>query len=345
VPFDAAVRGQQKPLGRNGQAHDRHGVGVALFLLLLLLFFFFFLKISFFNFFFFLLLTNIIYTHHSLPQAIPLTELFPDLLPSSGAAGGAIGLCHHATGQVVTVVEGKSGGRYRVQGAGPHIVSMVAAEIARRVPVLAGPKAAVQFADPPPTVDPLIDAHHAARLRLRDAMDGLERGSRLVLNVQKRLLVRFMDKNAPPLAGMDVLMERALRDVSALAAEAAEARARIESTAADLAAALRLVTLTLTLTAARDPAAAARDAEVLEAAMAVTVLECEDADGWEETAEAGLSHLLRTVLAKSHADAATVASQVKFPEDPDRIKKILRKVVDRAGKGATLAQAVVASAK
>jgi PTHB1-like protein involved in ciliary biogenesis len=39
-------------------------------------------------------------------------------------------------------------------------------------------------------------------------------------------------------------------------------------------------------------------------------------EGWEERADAALTHLLRTTLAKNAKEASTVPSSLTFPKDP-----------------------------
>jgi hypothetical protein len=58
--------------------------------------------------------------------------------------------------------------------------------------------------------------------------------------------------------------------------------------------------------------------------------------GWEECVNAAMMHLLRTVLAKSAKDAASVVQPLKFPSSTSKLQKHLTIVLKRLAAGACL---------
>lgn len=60
--------------------------------------------------------------------------------------------------------------------------------------------------------------------------------------------------------------------------------------------------------------------------------------GWEESVDAAVSHLLRTCLSRSPKDQATTltTTQLSMPKDTSRLKKHIALLCDRLGKGGRL---------
>ena len=58
--------------------------------------------------------------------------------------------------------------------------------------------------------------------------------------------------------------------------------------------------------------------------------------GWEETVDAAMTYLLKTVLAKQPKDSGQLSQPLDMPEDMDGLKKHIAVVFDRLEKGAVL---------
>lgn len=58
--------------------------------------------------------------------------------------------------------------------------------------------------------------------------------------------------------------------------------------------------------------------------------------GWEERVDAGMTHLLRTALAKTAKETTTVTAPLAMPADTSKLKKHITYVCDRLSKGAQL---------
>lgn len=56
--------------------------------------------------------------------------------------------------------------------------------------------------------------------------------------------------------------------------------------------------------------------------------------GWEESVDAAISHLLKTCLSRSSKEQAlTVTNQLSIPRDTNRLKKHITLLYDRLAKG------------
>lgn len=68
--------------------------------------------------------------------------------------------------------------------------------------------------------------------------------------------------------------------------------------------------------------------------------------GWEETVDAALVHLLKTCLSKSSKEQAlNLSSQLSMPKDTSRLKKHITLLCDRLAKGGRLCVSTDAAAR
>ena len=214
---------------------------------------------------------------------------------------------------------------------------------------------------PLPAVLALIERHFAARAAARAAAAALEARARQFRGAQKRLLARLRDKAPAPLGGLDVLLDETHDQLVALA-DALEAAQRARGRVARaLGGALRLLAR---LAALKFGLAAADEAALLDAldpsvggAAGPVGAACGGGDdggggegsggggdsgatddvGWEEQAEAALTHLLRSALARSAKEAAVEVAPLARAPDTQRLRKRLTLVLERLAKGGRLA--------
>lgn len=67
--------------------------------------------------------------------------------------------------------------------------------------------------------------------------------------------------------------------------------------------------------------------------------------GWEETVDAAVAHLLKTCLSKSSKEQAlNLSSQLNIPKDTSRLKKHITLLCDRLAKGGRLCVSADAAA-
>ena len=156
----------------------------------------------------------------------------------------------------------------------------------------------------------------------------------------KRLLVRFKDRNPQSLGRLEALYEMSHHDAVAAAREV-EARQHhlvAHNNALACVASLLVVLIALRFGLGRD------ERVLLEAALQPSTASGLDGHtaakdpliGWEECADAALSHLLRTSLARQDKPGVRDASAppvLTMPKDTQRLQRHLALVCDRFLKG------------
>jgi len=276
---------------------------------------------------------------------LPLAELFDDVLalPASlgeggkggGASGSALSL-RLCSGHEVTALTSKNAGRYRLQSASFDALWLLAAELSARLRRRL-PGVRVSFNEPLPLTEyfALIDAHFAARQQLVAVSSRLEQRARQFRVVQKRLLVRFKDRNPAPLFNLDALLSGTHGQIVALADDAHAARAALDAAARALACGTQLVNLLVVLRFDLD----AENAAALNAHISARTADTSSEQGWEERTDAALAHALRTSLGKAGAPKESAASSslalppLAMPSDVSKLKKHITVVCDRLSKG------------
>ena len=185
-----------------------------------------------------------------------------------------------------------------------------------------------------------IDTHFAARLDLRRTSSQLNDRAAQFRVIQKRLLARFKDRNPAPLNHMDTLLAETHRGIVALADAYAAGQEKVVQAGNVLTCVLHLLHLLICLKLDLPE----EEAATLAAHMALRVHDGGDpgslhaqAQGWEERADAGVSHLLRTALAKNSKEASAVIAGLDMPPSTDKLKRHLAILCDRLKKGALAA--------
>ena len=181
----------------------------------------------------------------------------------------------------------------------------------------------------------LIDEHLRARHGVHDLTVALNDRAHQFRVIQKRLLVRYRDRNAAPLAHMDSLLEGTYNQVMACASEMEQALGAVKGAAVRLSCATRLLLLLMRHRYDLDEA----NYGALAAHLSPLVNDNVD-QGWEEATDAAITHLLRTVLSKKggggSAATHTPGSTLAMPTDSTKLKKHISIVCDRLSKGARL---------
>jgi len=154
--------------------------------------------------------------------------------------------------------------------------------------------------------------------------------------VQRRLLSRYRDRTPAAMGGLDVL----LHDAHAQCVESIGAietgQGQLAATQDALGAALRLLCLLLALRFGMS----AHGEAVLRSHLGVVVRDTTE-QGWEETTDSALSHLLRTKLGGAgdgdtslvQAAARAVAAPLTMPPDTVKVHKRIALLCERLSKG------------
>jgi Bardet-Biedl syndrome 9 protein len=145
-----------------------------------------------------------------------------------------------------TILVSKNGGRYRVQSSSLPALWMITSELCTRLnehwsrntgggdekdaeaddtPLL------ITYTEPLPLQDfyNAIDQHFERRLELRSALSDLNDCAHQFRIIEKRLLVRFKDRNPAPLSQLDSLMHETYRQLLDLSNRVVALRQRLAS--------------------------------------------------------------------------------------------------------------------
>jgi Bardet-Biedl syndrome 9 protein len=274
-----------------------------------------------------------------------IDALFADMLQQPDLDEDARRRCARSAGSVLTLVlrngvdctvlgSKSKGGRFRVQSSRLDGLLLVASELIRRLEDGGGDGIEVRYSDPLPLADFFahVDEHFAARAALAEQRTALEDRAHQLRVIQKRMLLRFKDKNSPPLNGLDVLLDGTLQQLVAMGREMEGTQRRLASKARQLSATTRLLQL---LTKHRF---GLTDAEADVFASVVSADVDDNAEqGWEERTDAAVTHCLRTTLAKVAKETTGAAPPPLAPlKKTSKFKKHITILCDRLRKGAKL---------
>jgi Bardet-Biedl syndrome 9 protein len=174
----------------------------------------------------------------------------------------------------------------------------------------------------------LMDDHFALRKHLEELRTDLTDRTLQYRVIQKRLLVRFKDRNPSPLSHLDSLLNLTFDQTIQLTDTLHDVERALRTVTCHLAAATELVLLLIRFRFELD----AENFRVLRLHLSPEVVDIAE-QGWEEQVDISLSHLLRTSLARNAKDRSTLPPPMKVPNDTTRLKKRLTSVVDRLASG------------
>jgi len=268
---------------------------------------------------------------------VSLAELFPEIVEESVIPVSAIGFQYYK-GPVVTVLSSKTSNRYRLQcdlfeGLWPIVDEQIKRLKSHFSTKKEGSPFKASFSGPLPLNEyyELIDGHFEQRqskLRFKDLLAQRAHQFRVI---QRRLLTRFKDKTPAPLANLDVLLEGTYRQLLALgeAAEDAERQCMLYGNA--LCCGTKLLNLLIRLWNGMNE----KQFDILASCLSPVVSDADD-QGWEETTDAAITHLLKTCLAKSSKDQSVSIQPLSMPKDTAKLKKHIALMCERLNKGAKL---------
>jgi Bardet-Biedl syndrome 9 protein len=270
--------------------------------------------------------------------AAPLADLFDDFAAMAAAAGEPLKAAatvlslRYTCGFDVSILLSKNAGRYRLQCGAFEPLCLVAHELCARLR-RAMPAVVVGFSEPLPLHElfELVDAHLASRAAVAALNRELEERATQFRAIQKRLLVRFKDRNPAPLANLDLLLQGTHAQLMELADRVGRAHAARDTAATSLSSAVQLINLLIALRFRLDD-----DNRVALAAHLSPRVHSLSEQGWEERTDAALTHALRTSLGKGGAAAAGALAPPAFsvPTDASKLKKHITVMCDRISKGA-----------
>ncbi|PRP80528.1 hypothetical protein PROFUN_11841 [Planoprotostelium fungivorum] len=174
----------------------------------------------------------------------------------------------------------------------------------------------------------IIDTHHACRVRCIELEKDLEKEAEQFRAIQKRLLVRFKDKNAAPLQNLDVLLRNTYESLVKVAESVEKTKTELVKSGKSLSAATSLIQFLIRTKYRLDQASV----EVLETTLTSTVNDDVLSQGWEESVVAGIDSLIRTL----NAQEAVLVPQMKMLDVTSKLQKQILLVCDKLSKGTSL---------
>lgn len=273
----------------------------------------------------------------------PLSELFEDILTTAMAtnpdvkrtASNVMTVMYYGREVDVTILVSKKSGRYRLQSGCFEALALMTEEVVDRLNKFFKGMSDFQilFKELVPLEDffNIIDKHHSQRTRLGELRQKLENQAQQYRVIQKRLLVRFKDKNPAPLQGLDVLHHDTYNHLIDMGSDMAHLKQELKMSGNSLACAIQLMLLLIKFKYNLTE----EDGDLLACYLSPHVNDTDD-QGWEERTDASMTHLLRTTLAKNARDAANVAQPLAPLKDTSKLKRHIQIVCERLGKGLTI---------
>jgi Bardet-Biedl syndrome 9 protein len=161
-------------------------------------------------------------------------------------------------------------------------------------------------------------------------------------SIQKRLLIRYKERNPTPLNNIDSLFHLTYNKLINTANKVEETQQRLKEATCLLSAGTRLILLLAQLHMEMPDS----QIEILRHFLSPEVEDSEELvtlllsltlfKGWEEITFASMTQLLSTCLAKSAKESSATPQKMKFPKDTEKLKKRIVLVFDRIFKGGKL---------
>ncbi|OQR94210.1 hypothetical protein THRCLA_08223 [Thraustotheca clavata] len=282
-------------------------------------------------------------------QAPPLlADLFQDMLTQPGSTPDWAKQVTGSTANVlsfqyyngidVTILVSKNAGRYRIQSSELDALWMVSNELVERLQLLYEASGEdqtpleIQYQDPLPLADffGAIDEHFQLRKSVNDLKAEINDRAHEFRVIQKRLLVRFKDRNPSPLNALDLLLHNTYHQILELSKQMEVTQNKLELAANRLSCSVSLLLMLMRYKFALD----GPNFSILAAHLS-PMISNEDEMGWEEMTEAAVTELLKTSLKSGNKDhTAVLAPEIGFLPDTKKLKKHITIVCDRLGKGA-----------
>ncbi|CUI14745.1 Hypothetical protein, putative [Bodo saltans] len=277
-----------------------------------------------------------------------LADIFSDLndLGGGNAVAPNVLSIQYCNGSDATVLVSKNAGRYRIQSSSFEGLWLLVADLVRRLRQYyrsdegSSEPLRLDAPDGLPLEEFLgmVDVHCAMRTELATAQQRLANEAQQFRAIQKRLLVRYRDRNHPtPLASLEHLFQDTYRRLHVSSDEVEQATSRLRQACAMLSSSTHLLLLMLHIRC--QDTLSKTDLEILRHYITpiVPFNPSSGSLGWEETVDANLTHLLRTALSRNTKESSTSPQPLVASADGTKVKKHLTIVLDRICKGATLA--------
>lgn len=302
-------------------------------------------------------------------SAIPLTELFADLLYSYQEAGMEVtemlgsnamqamgfqhfnstiintsvtssGLSSTLNPSLVSILVSKNAGRYRVQSDSYSLMYNILSELERRLTAKISESqstapAVVRFNEGLPLEEffALLQSHLAHRIALLQQTAKLNDASQQYRLIEKRLLVRFKDRNPTPLHGLDVILKETYTLIMKIADEIEDTQRKIVQYSNEIKCFSKLLCLLI----AMKYQLSFPERQALMCHLCPEIRDGVD-QGWEESVTASLQSLNRAISSKvsKESGVSSASTEMEMPKNVDLLKRLFLQLIERLDKGARL---------
>ena len=258
------------------------------------------------------------------------------VLQKYSSAGANVLSIEYWNGEIATVLVSKNAGRYRIQSSTLQALWMLTEAVVQRLREHFGEGAGFEmlFNDILPLKDyfGVVEHHFDVRNRLSNFESELNDRAQQFRAIQKRLLVRFKDKNPPPLNHLDTLLKDTYSSIMDLGTQITASQQDLLVCAAQLSSCTELIVFLMGLKFGFDD----RSTEILKAHLTPLVSDS-DLQGWEECVDSAMTHLLRTVLAKSAKDTSSMPLPIAMPADTTKLQRHIGVICNRLSQKGSLA--------
>eukprot|EP00943_MAST-04B_sp_MAST-4B-sp1_P008783 g8783.t1 len=242
----------------------------------------------------------------------------------------------YSNGETATVLVSKNSGKYRIQGSSFPALCLLTVEVIHRLEqTFADKSQGISFAfcndfeyknknGPTKVIETsvfahywkMVEKHFFCRQKCFELEAVLNRHAQQFRAIQKRLLVRFKDKNPQPLNNLDSILHQTYNQLTKCVYTLDDERIKLDMYSANLSCCTELVIIILSSTCALD----SKSLEILKSHLTPVVGNA-SIQGWEECVDSALTQLLRTALAKSEKDFSTVPLPITFPQNTAKFKR------------------------
>ncbi|CEG45305.1 bardet-biedl syndrome parathyroid hormone-responsive b1 [Plasmopara halstedii] len=307
---------------------------------------------------------NYKFTLETNQEPLELVKLFDEMLHQPnctpewtsqlliGNSGTNVLSFQYYNGIDVTILVSKNAGRYRIQSNELEALWMISSELVARLERYFDTRNVrmkesvetlipleIYYQEPLPLADffGIIDVHFNLRKEKLELIAQLNDRAHQYRVIEKRLLVRYKDRNPPVVQYLDVLLHGTYDQLLALSHEMDTVEIKLQRAANRLACCVSLILLLIKLRFHLSD----EDAEVLEAYLSPIINDSNLVEqGWEERTDSAMTELLRTLLAKQppnkELNPVVLTTELSIQDDTKRLKKHITIVCDRLGKGAKL---------
>eukprot|EP00736_Rhodelphis_marinus_P008702 Rmarinus@m.17603 len=270
----------------------------------------------------------------TLARIPPIPEIFADVVDSGAGGDGSRSGANVVTLQYIrngvdasVLLSKKEGVKFRVQGSQfAGLWPIVDQLILRLKSMLSAAGCTFSIMDPLPlgSYASVIEEHFKLRQELEENHKALASRSHQFRAMEKRLIVRFKDKNPSSLNNLDKLLLDTHGEIMDTANNIMSLEKQLAIASNNLSCSTNLFLMMLRYRAKIDDASY----DLLKNYWSSEV--CDNTEqGWEEVTDASLAHLLKTSLAKSSKESAPVTQTIGPMKDISKLTKHMKTVCDR----------------